>query len=56
MPKTTVDKHVEDYENEIRNYGESIEHIETFVEAVRRFPGKPKVLPGLAEMLRKQLL
>ena len=56
MPKTTVDKNTIDYEDSIKNYGKSIEHIETFVEAVRRFPGKPTVLPGLVEILRKQLL
>lgn len=29
------------FEESIRNYGDKIEHIDTFVEAVRRFPGKP---------------
>lgn len=29
----------ENYEENIRKYGDKIEHIETFVEAVRRFPG-----------------
>lgn len=28
------------FEESIKNYGNQIEHIETFVEAVRRFPGK----------------
>lgn len=28
------------FEESIRNYGDKIEHIDTFVEAVRRFPGK----------------
>ena len=28
------------FEESIRNYGNKIEHIDTFVEAVRRFPGK----------------
>ena len=31
---------MQDYEESIKNYGNKIEHIETFVEAVRRFPGK----------------
>lgn len=29
-----------EFEESIKNYGNKIEHIETFVEAVRRFPGK----------------
>ena len=28
------------FEESIRSYGDKIEHIDTFVEAVRRFPGK----------------
>ena len=32
---------ISEFEEEIKNYGSHIEHIETFVEAVRRFPGKP---------------
>jgi len=28
------------FEESIRNYGDKIEHIDNFVEAVRRFPGK----------------
>ena len=31
---------IQSYEESIKNYGNKIEHIETFVEAVRRFPGK----------------
>ena len=29
----------ENFEDSIRNYGDKIEHIDSFVEAVRRFPG-----------------
>lgn len=29
----------QDFEESIRHYGEKIEHIESFVDAVRRFPG-----------------
>ena len=29
-----------DFEESIRNYGDKIEHIDTFAEAVRRLPGK----------------
>lgn len=28
-----------DFEESIKNYGNKIEHIDSFVEAVRRFPG-----------------
>ena len=28
------------FEESIRNYGNKIEHIDTFVEAVRKLPGK----------------
>ena len=31
---------IQSYEESIKNYGNKIEHIKTFVEAVRRFPGK----------------
>lgn len=42
---------MQDYEESIKNYGNKIEHIETFVEAVRRFPGKRYVLLGILEMI-----
>lgn len=29
------------FEESIKNYGNKIEHIDSFVEAIRRFPGKP---------------
>ena len=36
MPKKEI---VNDFEESIKNYGNKIEHIDSFVEAVRRFPG-----------------
>ena len=30
----------ENFEENIKNYGNKIEHIDSFVDAVRRFPGK----------------
>lgn len=36
-PKTQIEDN--NFEESIRNYGSKIEHIESFVEAVRRFPG-----------------
>ena len=30
----------ENFEENIKNYGQKIEHIESFVDAVRRFPGR----------------
>lgn len=30
----------DEFRDSIENYGKKIEHIESFVEAVRRFPGK----------------
>ena len=37
-PKTQIEEN--SFEESIRSYGSKIEHIESFVEAVRRFPGK----------------
>ena len=37
-PKPQIDEN--NFEESIRSYGSKIEHIESFVEAVRRFPGK----------------
>ena len=31
---------LKNFEESIKHYGEKIEHIATFTEAVRRFPGK----------------
>lgn len=31
---------INDFEESIKHYGDEIEHIDSFVEAVRRFPGK----------------
>ena len=39
MVKPKKDNNTIDFEDSIRNYGSKIEHIESFVEAVRRFPG-----------------
>ena len=32
---------INDFEENIKHYGEKIEHIDSFTEAIRRFPGKP---------------
>lgn len=40
MAKPKKTEILNDFEESIKNYGNKIEHIETFVEAVRRFPGK----------------
>lgn len=40
MAKTKVTENLNDFEESIKNYGNKIEHIDSFVEAVRRFPGK----------------
>ena len=32
---------INDFEESIKNYGDKIEHIDSFTEAIRRFPGKP---------------
>ena len=37
--KKTTNASLENFEDSIRNYGDKIEHIDSFVEAVRRFPG-----------------
>lgn len=37
--KKPPENDVNNFEESIRNYGDKIEHIDTFVEAVRRFPG-----------------
>lgn len=39
MAKTKVTENLNDFEESIKNYGNKIEHIDSFVEAVRRFPG-----------------
>lgn len=39
MPKKEANDNI-NFEESIKNYGSKIEHIESFVEAVRRFPGK----------------
>lgn len=39
MAKLPQDNTMVNFEESIKNYGDKIEHIETFVEAVRRFPG-----------------
>ena len=38
------------FEESIKEYGKKIEHIDSFTEAVRRFPGKNALL-GLSEMV-----
>lgn len=40
MATKKVDNSTIDFEESIKNYGNKIEHIDSFVEAVRRFPGK----------------
>lgn len=40
MAKPTKNNEATNFEESIRSYGDKIEHIDTFVEAVRRFPGK----------------
>lgn len=40
MTKPKVVESLNDFEESIKNYGNKIEHIDSFVEAVRRFPGK----------------
>lgn len=40
MAKSNKPENINDFEESIKNYGNKIEHIESFVEAVRRFPGK----------------
>lgn len=37
--KKTIPETLNDFEESIKNYGNKIEHIESFTEAVRRFPG-----------------
>ena len=39
MAKPTKNNEATNFEESIRSYGDKIEHIDTFVEAVRRFPG-----------------
>jgi len=39
MATKKVDNSTIDFEESIKNYGNKIEHIDSFVEAVRRFPG-----------------
>lgn len=39
MPNKKNEVDIEDYRQSILNYGNQIEHIDSFVEAVRRFPG-----------------
>lgn len=39
MAKPTKKNEATNFEESIRSYGDKIEHIDTFVEAVRRFPG-----------------
>lgn len=39
--KQQVSEIVNDFEESIKNYGNKIEHIDSFTEAIRRFPGKP---------------
>ena len=39
--KQQVPEIVNDFEESIKNYGNKIEHIDSFTEAIRRFPGKP---------------
>lgn len=40
MQKNSKVDDLKSFEESIKHYGEKIEHIATFVEAVRRFPGK----------------
>lgn len=40
MKKAPTIDDVKAFEESIKKYGEKIEHIDSFVEAVRRFPGK----------------
>ena len=40
MAKSESSNGLNKFEESIKNYGNKIEHIESFVEAVRRFPGK----------------
>lgn len=39
MAKAKITENLNDFEESIKNYGNKIEHIDSFVEAVRRFPG-----------------
>lgn len=39
MAKTKINQNLNEFEESIKNYGSKIEHIDSFVEAVRRFPG-----------------
>ena len=39
MAKVKPTENLNEFEESIKNYGNKIEHIDSFVEAVRRFPG-----------------
>ena len=39
LSKKTNQNEITNFEENIKNYGNKIEHIDSFVEAVRRFPG-----------------